>query len=78
MANNPGKHQRDQNDDWRRRWRYLYSGRVVTFDELRDEVEAEAADLDPEQWIDGEFTFDDWLVDSLVVGTVERVHEEEE
>jgi hypothetical protein len=63
----------DQDDDWWRRTKYLYSGRVFTFDELHDEVEAEAASLDPEQWIDGEFVFDAWLSDSLLVGTVEGI-----
>jgi hypothetical protein len=28
----------DQDDDWRRRTKYLYSGHVATYDELRDEV----------------------------------------
>jgi hypothetical protein len=34
--------------------------------------------LPPEQWIDGEFVFDAWLSDSLLVGTVERVDDEED
>ena len=68
----------DHNDDWRRRSKYLYSGRAVTYDELRAEVEIEAAGLDPEQWLEGEFVFDAWLSDSLNVGTVERVDDEED
>jgi hypothetical protein len=26
-----------------------------------------------DQWIGGEFTFDDWLIDSIWVGTIEIV-----
>jgi hypothetical protein len=44
--------------------------RARTYDGLRSEVEAEAASLDPGQWIDGEFVFDAWLSDSLLVGAV--------
>jgi hypothetical protein len=29
----------NQNDDWRRRTKYCYSGRIIAYDELRDEVE---------------------------------------
>jgi hypothetical protein len=64
-------------DDWRRGTRYLYRGRVVTYDELRDDTEAEAAGLDPEQWLGGEFDFDWWLSDSLLTGHVERVDDDE-
>ena len=51
---------------------YRYMDRELTRDELRADVEAQAAGLDHEQWIGGEFNFDDWLVDSLRVGTIER------
>jgi hypothetical protein len=37
----------DENDAWRRRTKYLYSGRVGAYDELRDEVETEAAGPPP-------------------------------
>jgi len=66
----------DPDDDWRRGTKYLYAGRVVTYDELRAEVEAEAAGLPPEQWLDGEFVFEPWLSDSLVSGHVKRVDQE--
>ncbi len=66
----------DPDEDERRTTKYLYSERVVTFDELRDEVETEAAGLPPEQWLGGEFNFDDWLCDSLLIGTIEQVEDE--
>lgn len=62
----------------RRRTTYIDSGRVVAYDDLRDEIQAEAAGLDPSQWLDGEFVFDAWLSDSLLVGTIERVDGESE
>ena len=37
------------------------------------EVEVEAAGLDPDQWIGGESTFDDWLSDCLLTGHIEKV-----
>ena len=40
-------------------------------DELR--ADAEAAGLDPEQWVGGEFVFGDWLSDRLMTGHIERV-----
>ena len=56
---------------------YLYDDRVISYDELRTEVEAEAAQVPDEHWIGGEFDFDDWLIESLMVGTIERVHVED-
>ena len=47
--------------------------REWTRDELRADAEAEAAGLDPEQWIGGEFNFDDWLSDCLLTGHIEKV-----
>ena len=41
--------------------------------ELRAEVEVEAAGLHPDQWIGGEFNFDDWLSDCLLTGHIEKV-----
>jgi len=66
----------DHDEDWVGRGKYLYAGQEVRYDEPRSEVEAEAAGLDPEQWIGGEFVFDGWLVDSLLVGTIERLDDE--
>jgi hypothetical protein len=37
---------------------YRYMNREWTRDELRADAEAEAAGLDPEQWIGGEFIFE--------------------
>ena len=47
--------------------------REWTRDELRADARAEAAGLDPEQWIGGEFNFDDWLSDFLLTGHIEKV-----
>ena len=44
-----------------------------TRDELRADVGAEAAGLDPEQWIGGESSFGDWLSDYLLTGHIEKV-----
>jgi phosphodiesterase/alkaline phosphatase D-like protein len=52
---------------------YQMGDRTYTRDELRAKVEAEAAGLDPEQWMFGKFEFDEWLSDSIVVGTVTKV-----
>lgn len=56
---------------------YRMGDRVYTRDKLREEVEVEAAGLDPDQWIGGEFNFDDWLIDSILVGTIETVDNDE-
>ena len=67
----------DCNDEhWLRRERFIYAGREVTYDELRADAEGEAAGLDPEQWIGGEFDFDWWLSDCLLTGHVERVDDD--
>lgn len=66
----------DPDDDWRRGTKYMYRGRVVAYGELRAEVEAEAAKLPSEQWLDGEFVFEPWLSDLLVSGHVKRVDPE--
>ena len=44
--------------------------------ELR--ADAEAAGLDPAQWIGGEFVFDWWPSDSLLTGHVERIDDIDE
>lgn len=51
---------------------YEYNGGIYTRSELKATVEGEAKDLDPEQWQDGEFSFDEWLSDSIAVGSVKR------
>ena len=44
--------------------------RLLTLDELREEVEAEVADLPPETWRDGRFVFEDYLTESIHTGTI--------
>jgi hypothetical protein len=56
--------------------RFLYMNRELTREQLRSEVEAEATGLDPEQWFNGVFEFDEWLSDSIVTGSVARVESE--
>jgi hypothetical protein len=56
---------------------YGYMGKEYARDELCEHVEAQAAGLDPDQWIGGEFNFDDWLIDSILVGTIEKVDRDE-
>ena len=46
---------------------------LLTLDELRTEVEAEVADLPPETWRDGKFDFNDYPIESVLVGTIEVV-----
>ncbi|WP_197380725.1 hypothetical protein [Mycolicibacterium mengxianglii] len=53
---------------------YLYQDRDLTRAQLQHEVEADAVGQDPEQWVDGEFDFDDWLADALVTGRVTKIH----
>jgi hypothetical protein len=52
---------------------YRYFNREWTRDELRADSEAAAAGLDPEQWIGGEFNFDEWLSGSILTGHIEKV-----
>lgn len=53
---------------------YLYLDREMTLEELREQAEADSAQMDSGQWIDGEFDFDDWLADSLVTGKITKLH----
>ena len=54
----------DCNDQhWLRHERFVYAGREVTYDDLRADAEGQAAGLDPDQWIGGEFDFD-WRIHS--------------
>ena len=55
---------------------YRMCGKTYTWDELREVSEAEAADLPPETWRDGIFDFNDYLTESIQVGTIEEVDDE--
>ena len=57
---------------------YRIDGRVYTYGELRDAIMAEVADLPPETWRDGKFDFDDYLIESVLVGTIEEVDDEDD
>ena len=52
---------------------YRIDSRVYTYGELRDATMAEVADLPPETWRDGKFDFNDYLIESIQVGTIEEV-----
>lgn len=54
---------------------YLMSGVEYSYDELIEALDAEAATLDPEQW-EGGWDADEYLIDALLVGTIERLHRE--
>ena len=51
-------------------------GKTYTWDELREVSKAEAADLPPETWRDGKFDFNDYLIESIQVGTIEEIDDE--
>jgi hypothetical protein len=53
-------------------------GRLLTYDLLQEEVEAEIEEqgIPEESWRDGYFDFHDYLVESVMVGTFEQVHVE--
>ena len=55
---------------------YRIDGRVYTYRELREMSKAEAADLPPETWRDGIFNFNDYLIESIQVGTIEEIDDE--
>ena len=57
---------------------YRMSGKVYTWDELREVSKAEAADLPPETWRDGKFDFNDYLIESIQVGTIEEIDDEDD
>lgn len=52
---------------------YLMTGIEYTYDELIAALDAEAATLDPEQWVGG-WDAHEYLIDALLVGTIERVY----
>ena len=41
-------------------------------------IKAESADLPPETWRDGIFNFNDYLTESIQVGTIEVIDDEDE
>ena len=57
---------------------YRMAGKTYTYDELREESKAKAADLPPETWRDGKFDFNDYLIESIQVGTMEQVDDEDD
>ena len=56
--------------------RFLYDGKVVTHDELRDIVEPEAARETPGTWVGGDFDFNDWVIDAVMSGLLDRVEDD--
>ena len=52
---------------------YRLGDRNYTYEELCEAVEAEAATLPPETWRDGEWNLNDYLIESILVGTIETV-----
>ena len=57
---------------------YRMSGETYTWDKLREVSKAEAADLPPETWRDGIFHFNDYLAESIQVGTIEEIDHEDD
>ena len=51
---------------------YRMDDKTYIWDELREVSKAEAADLPPETWRDGKFDFNDYLVESIQVATIEE------
>jgi len=45
---------------------------------MREEPESEAADLPPETWRDGKFDFNDYLIESIQVGTIEEIDDKDD
>ncbi|MCG5433941.1 hypothetical protein LV457_16825 [Mycobacterium sp. MYCO198283] len=46
---------------------------LQTYEELCDKFEAEAADLPPDQWIDGEFRVGEYIIEAVSVGIHQQV-----
>jgi hypothetical protein len=55
--------------------KYLAAGHIYTYDELKAQTEQEVADLPPETWRDGVFSFDDYWTESLQSGTITVVED---
>lgn len=54
--------------------KYFFNEHVFTTAELKERVERQVAEAgDPEQWRDGEFDFDEWLIDAKAIGLVKEV-----
>ena len=67
----PREHPVDDDDT------YLMSGVEYTYGELIAALNAEAATLDPDQWVGG-WNAHEYLIEALLVGVIERVHPEGE
>ena len=52
---------------------YRMCGKTYTWDELREVSKAEAADLPPKTWRDGTFDFNVYLIESILIGTIEEI-----
>jgi hypothetical protein len=52
---------------------YRMGDHEYTYDELYDAVEAEAATFPPETWRDDEFNLNDYLIESMQIGIIESV-----
>jgi hypothetical protein len=55
---------------------YRMDDRDYIYEELCQTVEAEAATLPSETWRDGEFSLNDCLIESIMVGTIETVYQD--
>ena len=56
---------------------YRMSGIEYIYEELCDAVLAEAAILPPETWRGGEFDLNDYLIESMQVGIIDTVDEDD-
>jgi hypothetical protein len=52
---------------------YRRDDEIFTYDELREDCEAEARTIPDESWEGGEFNFDDYIIDSCLVGIYHSV-----
>ena len=57
---------------------YRMCGKTYTWDELREVSKAEAAHLPPETRRDGIFNSNDYLTESIQVGTIEDIDDEDD
>ena len=51
----------------------IWDGQVFTYEELRREMESDAAGVESEWSVDLRFDFDEWLAEELLGGSVKRV-----
>jgi hypothetical protein len=54
---------------------YRMCDRQYTYDELCDALEAEAATLPPEQWRDGVWDVNEYMMEASLVGIIETVED---